>query len=76
MRRRVQEGEQPAPELLDYEMWCRERGLSPWADDSYDSWVTAREAWAKVHGWPGGDAARDAGEIGVVPDMPWDPELI
>lgn len=50
----------------DYERWM----------DRRSAWVDLREQYAREHGWPGGEYARQVEEMEShpIPDAPFDPE--
>jgi hypothetical protein len=81
MRRRVEESDTvPPPELINYPLWCRSRGLRPYGDPGnpetmraavaqWDDWEEQRREWADAHGV-------DEGDLGGTVSAPFDIDLI
>jgi hypothetical protein len=59
---------------LDFALWLRANtaGVHLWTPENKEAWTTARADHARRYGWPGGIAARLAGEAEILPDEPWD----
>lgn len=84
MRRRTDSVVAGVPSLLvtfDPEDWSRDdrRPDEEQAFAAWRQWVAAREAWAEVHGWPGGDLVlRQGGDdaLRAIPDPPFNPSTV
>ncbi len=72
--------EEPPAELIDFELWCAERGvpfhlvsdkntLSEFADRqaAFRAWCAERERFAARHGWTRGEPVRRREEVSVEP---------
>jgi hypothetical protein len=85
-RRQESDAAVPPHELVDYEVWCADRGLAAWVDWSPavaaagvavaaqgEEWWRQRRKWADEHGV---DEVSDMDFLGPVPWEPWDPSKV